>query len=146
MIDEFKKFIMRGNVLDLAVGVIIGGAFGKIVSSLVDDLLMPVVGKITGGIDFTSLFVILGEKGKDAQTLADAKKAGAAVFAYGNFVQNVVDFLIIAFCVFIIVKVANSVQKEAPAPAAAPTTKDCPQCLMQVPIAAKKCGHCTSAI
>jgi large conductance mechanosensitive channel len=145
MMDEFKKFIMRGNVLDLAVGVIIGGAFGKIVSSLVDDMLMPLIGKATGGIDFTNMFIPLSDKVKDVTDLAAAKKLGA-VFAYGSFIQNVVNFVIVAFCIFIIVKIANSLQKPAPAAVAAPTTKDCPQCLMPVPIAAKKCGHCTSAI
>jgi large conductance mechanosensitive channel len=144
MIDEFKKFIMRGNVLDLAVGVIIGGAFGKIVSSLVDDLLMPLIGKATGGIDFTNMFLPLSDKVTNLTDLAAAKKMGA-VFAYGSFIQNVVNFLIVAFCIFIIVKIANSFHKTEPA-AAAPTTKDCPQCLMSVPLAAKKCGHCTSAI
>ena len=143
MIDEFKKFILRGNVLDLAVGVIIGAAFGKIVSSLVDDLLMPLIGLATGGIDFTNKFIALTDKAKDAATLADAKKLGA-VFAYGQFIQNIVNFLIVAFCIFIIVKIANSFQK--PAPAAAPTTQPCPQCLSEIPIGAHKCAHCTSVI
>jgi large conductance mechanosensitive channel len=145
MIDEFKKFVMRGNVLDLAVGVIIGGAFGKIVSSLVDDMIMPLIGKATGGIDFTNMFIPLSDKIKDTANLADAKKLGA-VFAYGSFIQNVVNFVIIAFCIFILVKIANSMQKKEPEAAAAPSTKDCPQCLMSIPIAAKKCGHCTSAL
>lgn len=143
MIDEFKKFILRGNVLDLAVGVIIGAAFGKIISSLVDDLLMPLIGLMTGGIDFTNKFIALSDKAKDAVTLADAKKLGA-VFAYGEFIQNIVNFLIVAFCIFIIVKIANSAQK--PAPAAAATTKPCPECLSEIPIGAHKCAHCTSVI
>jgi large conductance mechanosensitive channel len=143
MIDEFKKFVMRGNVLDLAVGVIIGGAFGKIVSSLVDDLIMPVIASVTGGATFANMFLPL--HGQTATDLAAAKKDGA-VLAYGSFIQNIVDFLIIAFCIFIIVKIANSLQKPAPAVAAAPTTKDCPLCLMSIPIGAKKCGHCASAL
>ena len=143
MIDEFKKFILRGNVLDLAVGVIIGAAFGKIVSSLVDDLLMPLIGLVTGGIDFSNKFIALSDKAKDATTLVDAKKLGA-VFAYGQFIQNIVNFLIVAFCIFIIVKIANSFQK--PAEAAAATTKPCPECLSDIPIGAHKCAHCTSVI
>jgi large conductance mechanosensitive channel len=143
MIDEFKKFILRGNVLDLAVGVIIGAAFGKIVSSLVEDLLMPLIGIATGGIDFSNKFIALSDKAQGATTLADAKKLGA-VFAYGNFIQNIVNFLIVAFCIFIVVKIANKFQK--PAPAAAATTMPCPQCLSEIPIGAHKCAHCTSVI
>ena len=122
LVKEFKDFAMRGNVMDMAVGVIIGGAFGKIVSSLVDDIIMPLVGKATGGIDFTNLFINLGSEHYD--TLAAAKEAGAAVFAYGNFIQNIVDFLIIAFCIFLMIKGINKVAKkkeEAPAAPPAPT-------------------------
>jgi large conductance mechanosensitive channel protein len=115
-IKEFKEFAMKGNVMDMAVGVIIGGAFGKIVSSLVDDVLMPVIGKLTGGVSFVDLFVTLGDG--NFKTLAAAKEAGAAVFAYGQFIQNIVDFLIVAFCIFLMLKGINKMnrKKEEPAP------------------------------
>ena len=114
---EFKEFAMKGNVMDMAVGVIIGGAFGKIVSSLVDDVLMPIIGKLTGGVSFVDLFVTLGDG--DYKTLAAAKEAGAAVFAYGQFIQNIVDFLIVAFCIFLMLKGINKMnrKKEEPKPA-----------------------------
>jgi len=117
-IKEFKEFATRGNVMDMAVGVIIGGAFGKIISSLVDDVIMPLIGKLTGGSSFKDLFVSLD--GTTYKTLAEAKEAGAAVFAYGNFIQNIVDFLIIAFCIFLMVKAVNKLmhkKEEEPAPA-----------------------------
>ena len=116
-IKEFKEFAMKGNVMDMAVGVIIGGAFGKIVSSLVDDVLMPLIGKMTGGVSFVDLFVTLGDG--DYKTLAAAKEAGAAVFAYGQFIQNIVDFLIVAFCIFLMLKGINKLnrKKEEPKPA-----------------------------
>ena len=116
-IKEFKEFAMKGNVMDMAVGVIIGGAFGKIVSSLVDDVLMPLIGKMTGGVSFTDMFVTLGDG--DFKTLAAAKEAGAAVFAYGQFIQNIVDFLIVAFCIFLMLKGINKMnrKKEEPKPA-----------------------------
>ena len=117
-ISEFKEFAMRGNVMDMAVGVIIGGAFGKIVSSLVDDVLMPVIGKLTGGVSFTDLFINLGDG--DYSTLAAAKEAGAAVLAYGQFIQNIFDFIIIAFCIFLMIKAMNKLKKEKPAEPAAP--------------------------
>ena len=117
-IKEFKEFAMKGNVMDMAVGVIIGGAFGKIISSLVDDVLMPVIGKLTGGVSFVDMFVTLGDG--DFKTLAAAKEAGAAVFAYGQFIQNIVDFLIVAFCIFLMLKGINKMnrKKEEPAPEA----------------------------
>src|SRR5579862_8154368 len=142
MLSEFKKFIMRGNVLDLAIGVIIGGAFGKIVASLVGDVLMPVIGLALGKVDFSGLFISLN--GQSYPTLADAKKAAAPVLAYGVFINTVIEFLIVAFVIFIIVKQVNRFQK--PAPAAAPTTKDCPQCCTAIPIGAKRCPACTSAL
>ena len=120
-IKEFKEFAMKGNVMDMAVGVIIGGAFGKIVSSLVDDVLMPLLGKVTGGISFVDLFVTLGDG--EYQSLAAAKEAGAAVLAYGQFIQNVVDFLIVAFCIFLMLRGINKFNRkkeEAPAPAEEP--------------------------
>lgn len=119
MLKEFKDFINKGNVMDLAVGVIIGGAFGKIVDSVVGDLMMPVIGKVAGGIDFSNYFAALD--GKAYSTLADAKKAGAAVFAYGNFVTVLINFVLLAFCVFLLVKWVNSIMpKPAPAPPAPP--------------------------
>ena len=116
-IKEFKEFAMKGNVMDMAVGVIIGGAFGKIVSSLVGDVLMPLIGKLTGGVSFVDLFVNLGDG--NFNTLAEAKEAGAAVFAYGQFIQNIIDFLIVALCIFLMIKGMNKLsrKKEEPAPA-----------------------------
>ena len=117
-IKEFKEFAVKGNVMDMAVGVIIGGAFGKIVSSLVSDVLMPLIGKLTGGISFTDLFVNLGDG--QYNTLAEAQEAGAAVLAYGQFIQNVIDFIIIAFCIFLMIKGMNKLKKEKPAEPEAP--------------------------
>ena len=128
MLKEFKGFIMRGNVLDLAVAVIIGGAFGKIVASLVNDIVMPVIGLVMGGVDFSGLSITVG----------------AAVIQWGVFIQTIVDFLIVAFVIFLIIKAANKFQK--PAPAAAPTTKDCPHCFSAIPIKATRCPHCTSEL
>ena len=124
-VKEFKEFAMKGNVMDMAVGVIIGGAFGKIVSSLVDDIIMPLIGKMTGGVSFTDLFVNLSEG--NYQTLAAAKEAGAAVFAYGQFIQNIIDFLIVAFCIFLMIKGMNNLNKkkeEEPAAPAGPTQEE----------------------
>ncbi len=143
MLKEFKEFVMRGNVLDLAVGVIIGAAFGRIVSSLVGDVLMPPIGKILGGVDFSGLFINLGET--HYPTITAAKAAGAPTLNYGIFLNSVIDFLIVAFCVFIVIQLVNYWIKK-PAPAAAPTTKDCPQCAMAIPIQAKRCGHCTTQL
>jgi large conductance mechanosensitive channel len=143
MLKEFKEFAMKGNVMDMAVGIIIGAAFGKIVSSFVSDVLMPPLGLVLGKVDFTSLFVDL--TGKGYATLADAKKAGAATLNYGNFVQTIVDFLIVAFAIFIVVKNVNRWTTKPAAPAAL-TTKDCPQCAMAIPLAAKRCGHCTAQL
>ena len=117
-ISEFKEFAMKGNVMDMAVGVIIGGAFGKIVTSLVNDVIMPLVSLATGGIDFTNLFVNLSDDVK-YKTLAEAQEAGASVFAYGTFIQNIIDFIIIAFCIFLMIKAMNKMKKkEEPAPEA----------------------------
>jgi large conductance mechanosensitive channel len=138
---EFKKFIMRGNVLDLAVGVIIGAAFGKVISSLVDDIFSPLIGLVVGGLNFNDVFIPL--KGQTDTLLVEAKKHGP-VLAYGSFVTNVINFLIIAFCIFLVVKAANKIK--GPEPAAAVVTKDCPQCTMSIPLAAKKCPHCTSVL
>ena len=124
-IKEFKEFAIKGNVMDMAVGVIIGGAFGKIVTSLVNDVLMPIIGKMTGGISFTDLFVNLGDG--NYQTLAAAQEAGAAVLAYGQFIQNIIDFIIIAFCIFLMIKGMNKLKKEeepAPEAPAGPTQEE----------------------
>lgn len=141
MLKEFKAFAMRGNVLDMAVGIIIGAAFGKIVSSLVDDVLMPPLGKLLGHADFSNFFVSLD--GRSYATLAEAKAAHAVTVNYGMFVNTIINFLIVAFAVFLLVRAVNRWVVKQP-PAAAPTTKDCPQCAMAIPITAKKCGHCTS--
>src|SRR5713226_7380162 len=134
---------MRGNVVDLAVGVIIGAAFGKIVSSLVEDVIMPPIGKLLGHVDFAGLFINLS--GKSYETLKAAKDAGAPTLNYGIFLNSVINFLIVAFCVFLVVKQINRLAAK-PASAAAPTTKDCPQCAMPIPLAAKRCGHCTTQL
>jgi large conductance mechanosensitive channel len=149
MIKEFREFIIRGNVLDLAVGVIIGASFGKIVTSVVDDMIMPPIGMVLGKVDFSSLFIKLGDgvkkNGDPITSLADAKAAGVPVIAYGNFLNTVIQFLIVAFCVFLIVKAANSLRREAPGPAA-PATRDCPYCLSSIPAAATRCAQCTSQV
>ncbi|WP_413289328.1 large conductance mechanosensitive channel protein MscL [Bdellovibrio sp. HCB337] len=141
MWNEFKAFISKGNVLDLAVGIIIGAAFGKIVSSFVADVLMPVVSLGLGKVDFTNLFVALN--GQTYETLADAKKAAAPTLNYGVFLNSLIDFAIIGFAVFLIVKMANKVQKPAPA---AVTTKECPFCASMIPLKATRCPQCTSTL
>ena len=142
MVKEFKEFIMRGNVMDMAVGVIVGGAFGAIVNSLVNDVIMPVISLATGKVDFSNLFVSLD--GTKYATLAEAQEAGGSVFAYGNFIQAVIEFLIIALCIFLMVKCVNKLRK--PEPEAAPTTKVCPFCKNEVPLEATRCGFCTSEL
>jgi len=142
MFKEFREFIMRGNVLDLAVAVIIGAAFGKIVTSLVGDILMPPLGLILKNVDFTNLYVDLS--GGHHETLAQAKAAGDATIAYGTFLNNVIDFLIVAFVIFFLIRAANKM-KRAPAPAA-PTTKECPFCHTTIPLAATRCPNCTSTL
>lgn len=142
MLKEFRDFAMRGNVLDLAIGVIIGGAFGKIVSSLVADILMPPLGLLMKRVDFTSLFVSLN--GQHYASLAAAKEAGAPTLNYGLFLSTVIDFIIVAFVIFLAVRTINRMRRqEAPAPNV-PTTKTCPHCLSEIPLKAFKCGHCTS--
>jgi large conductance mechanosensitive channel len=143
MLKEFKEFAMRGNVLDLAVGVIIGAAFGKIITSFVSDMLMPPIGKLLGGVDFSNRFLVLGEGHFD--TLKAAKDAGVATLNYGLFVNAVIDFTIVAFAIFLVVKAVNRAMPK-PAPAPAPAMKDCPQCLSAIPAKAARCAHCTSAV
>jgi large conductance mechanosensitive channel len=141
--NEFKQFIMRGNVVDLAVGVVIGAAFGKIVTSFVEDVLMPPIGLALGNVDFSNLFINLS--GKDFPSVAAAKAAGAATLNYGIFFNNILNFLIIAFAIFLLIKQVNRLHQPEPA-AAPPPTKDCHFCLSAVPIRATKCAHCTSEL
>ena len=142
MFKEFKEFAMKGNVLDMAVGIIIGAAFGKIISSFVADLLMPIIGLLLGKVDFSNLFVNLS--GQAYPTIAAAKAAGAATFNYGIFINTVIDFLIIAFAIFLLIKQVNRFKRQ-PAPAA-PNAKDCPFCASAIPIQASRCPHCTSQL
>jgi large conductance mechanosensitive channel len=144
MLEEFKKFIMRGSVLDLAVGVIIGGAFGKIVSSLVNDVIMPPIGLLLGRVNFANLFINLS--GKPYDSLAAAKEAGAATINYGLFINTIIEFLIVALVLFVIIKQANRLQAKKEAVPAAPTTKECPFCFTTIPVQAKRCPNCTSQL
>jgi large conductance mechanosensitive channel len=143
MLAEFKKFAMRGNVIDLAVGFIMGGAFGAIVNSLVNDIIMPPIGLILGKIDFSNLFINLS--GKPYASLAEAKAAGAATINYGQFINTVINFLIVAFVLFLLVRQVNRWTVRPAAPAA-PTTKPCPYCFTEIPIKAVRCPHCTSTL
>lgn len=142
MLKEFKKFALRGNMIDLAVGIIIGGAFTSIVNSLVNDIVMPILSIFTKNIDFTNLFITLD--GKEYETLEAAKAAGAATISYGAFITGVLNFLIMAFVVFLLVRWINKFKK--PDPPAAPTTKSCPYCFTDINIKATKCPHCTADI
>ncbi len=142
MLKEFKEFAMRGNVLDMAIGIIIGAAFGRVVTSMVNDILMPPIGLLLGRMDFSNLFFNLG--GGSYDSLAAAQQAGAPTLNYGLFLNQVIAFLIVAFAVFLIVKQVNRMKRtEAPA---APNTKNCPHCMMSIPLQASKCAHCTSAV
>lgn len=142
MLKEFKKFALRGNMIDLAVGIIIGGAFSGIVNSLVNDIVMPLLSLLTRNIDFTNLFIALD--GKDYEKLQEAKDAGAATVNYGVFLSGVLNFLIMAFVVFLMVRWINKLKK--PEPVIAPTTKACPYCLTEINLNASRCPHCTSEI
>ena len=149
MLKEFKEFAMRGNVVDMAVGIIIGAAFGTIVNSLVSDIIMPPIGLLLGNIDFSNLFVVLKEGAKGAgpyESLAAAKAAGAVSINYGFFINTVISFLIVAFAVFLLIRVVNQLKRRDAAPPPVPTTKDCPYCLSTIPIKATRCGHCTSEL
>jgi len=146
MLKEFKAFAMRGNVIDLAVGIIIGGAFGTIVKSLVDDVIMPPIGLALGNVDFADLFMLLKAGAKSPPpyaTLAEAQAAGAVTVNYGVFFNAVITFLIVAFCVFLLVRAMNRLR---PQEAVAPTTKECPYCRMAAPVGATRCPHCTSEL
>ena len=142
MFKEFKAFAMRGNVLDMAVGIILGAAFGRIITSLVNDIIMPPIGLVLGKVDFSSLFLNLS--GKSYATLAEAKAVGAPTIAYGMFLNTVIDFVIVAFAIFLLVRQIN--RWSTPVPAAAPASKDCPFCLSAIPVKATRCPHCTSAL
>jgi large conductance mechanosensitive channel len=147
MIKEFKEFAVKGNALDMAVGIIIGGAFGTIVKSLVDDVLMPPIGLLLGGIDFSNLFVVLKEGAEGLApyfSLAAAKEAGAVSINYGVFFNAVISFLIVAFAVFMLVRAMNTLRREKEEPAAEPTTKECPYCLSTIALNARRCPNCTS--
>ena len=147
MLKEFRDFAMKGNVVDMAVGIIIGAAFGTIVASLVSDIIMPPIGMMMGGVDFTNIFVALkdGATAGPYKTLADAQAAGAVTMNVGVFINKVISFIIVAFSVFMLVKAMNKAKRAEPAPApAAPTTKECPYCLSSIPLKAKRCAHCAS--
>jgi large conductance mechanosensitive channel len=149
MLKEFKEFAMKGNVLDMAIGIIIGAAFGTIVKSLVSDVIMPPIGLLLGNVDFSSLYILLQSGAKVAgpyASLADAQSAGAVTLNYGIFINSIVSFLIIAFSVFLIIKSVNQLKRKEEAPATAPTTKSCPYCYTVIPIQATKCPACTSGL
>ena len=143
MLKEFKAFAMRGNVLDLAIGVIIGGAFGKIITSLVNDIIMPPIGLLLGKVDFSNLYINLS--GKEFTSLKDAQAAGAATINYGLFLNTVIDFLIVAFIIFLIVREINRLTVKPAAPAE-PATRECPYCCSTIPIKASRCPNCTSEL
>ncbi len=144
IIKEFKEFSIKGNVLDMAIGIIIGTAFGKIVTSLVNDIIMPPIGLILGKVNFSNLFINLS--GQHYDSLESAKAAGAATINYGMFINVVIDFIIVAFIMFLIIKQVNKLKKPAPAPAPVQTTKECPFCFSAIPIKATRCPACTSQL
>jgi large conductance mechanosensitive channel len=148
MLKEFKEFVLRGNVLDMAVGIIIGAAFGTIVTSLVNDVIMPPIGLLLGGVDFSNLFILLkaGSPAAPYASLADAQAAGAVTINYGVFINAVISFLIVAFVIFLLIRSINRLRREEEAPPPEPTTKECPYCLSTIPIKATRCAHCTSEL
>lgn len=149
MFKEFKEFAMRGNVIDMAIGIIIGGAFGPIVGSMVSDILMPPIGLALGNVDFSNLFILIKEGSKAAApyaSLASAKEAGAVTINYGLFINTIISFIIVAFCVFLLVKTMNRLKREEEAAPAEPTSKDCPFCCSAVSIKASRCPQCTSEL
>ena len=148
MLKDFKDFAMKGNVVDMAVGIIIGAAFGTIVKSLVADVIMPPIGMLLGNVDFSNLFVVLKEGAAAGPylALADAQKAGAVTINYGMFINTVISFIIVAFAVFIIVRYLNKLKREEEAPPEDPTTKECPRCYSTIHIQASRCGFCTSEL
>ena len=148
MFKEFKEFAIKGNVVDMAVGIIIGAAFGTIVKSLVADIIMPPIGLLLGNVDFSNLFIVLKgtAAGDTFASLADAQKAGAVTLNYGMFINTIISFLIVAFAVFLLIRGLNKLKREEEAPPEEPTTKECPRCLSTIPIKATRCGHCTSEL
>ena len=148
MLKEFKEFAMRGNMMDMAVGIIIGAAFGGIIKSLVADVLMPPIGLLLGNVDFSNIFMVLkqGATPGPYASLDAAKEAGAVVMSWGVFVNTIINFLIVAFALFLVIRAMNKAKKKEEAPAAAPTTRECPQCLSTIPIKASRCAHCTSQL
>ncbi len=148
MLKEFKEFAMRGNVIDMAVGIIIGAAFGTIISSFVADIIMPPIGLLLGNVDFSNMFMVLKE-GKVAgpyETVAAAKTAGAVTLNYGVFFNTIISFLIVAFAVFLVIRNVNRLKRKEEVPPTAPTTKECPYCISVIPIKAVRCPHCTAEI
>lgn len=143
MWKEFKEFAMKGNIVDLAIGVVIGGAFGKIVTSLVNDIIMPIIGILLGKVNFSNLFIPLGSG--SFKTIDEAKIAGVATLNYGLFINNIIDFFIVAFSIFLVIKQLNRFTKKKEA-VAAPTTKKCQYCLSEIPVEATRCAHCTSTL
>jgi large conductance mechanosensitive channel len=148
MLKEFKEFAMRGNVVDMAVGIVIGAAFGLIVKSLVADVIMPPIGLLLGNVDFSNLFIVLkeGTTAGPYAALADAQAAGAVSINYGAFINTVISFLIVAFAIFLLIRGMNKLKRKEEAPPAEPTDKECPQCLSKIPIKAKRCAFCTSEV
>ena len=148
MIKEFKEFAVKGNVVDMAVGIIIGGAFGTIVKSLVADVIMPPIGLLLGNVDFSELFLVLKSGGTAGpyMTLAEAQKAGAVTINYGLFLNAVISFLIVAFAVFMLIRAVNKMKREEVAPPAEPTTRECPHCFSTISLKATRCPHCTSEV
>lgn len=144
LIKEFKEFAVKGNVIDLAVGVIIGGAFNKIVSSLVNDVVMPPIGMLFGKVDFTNLFFTLGKE--EYKTLSEAKEAGAATINYGVFINNIIQFLITAFVIFLVIRQINKMKRKEEKKTEQPTTKECPYCITSIPLKATKCPNCTTSL
>ena len=149
MLQDFKKFVMRGSVVDMAIGIVIGASFGGIVKSFVDDVLMPPIGLLLGNVDFSNLFITLKEGAKAAgpyASLAAAKTAGAVTLNLGVFINTIISFIIIAFAVFLVIKGINRMKREQEAPPAEPTTRECPFCLSEIPLKASRCPHCTSEL
>lgn len=148
MLKEFKEFALRGNVVDMAVGIIIGAAFGTIVTSLVNDIIMPPIGLLLGGVNFADFFILLkaGSPAPPYASLADAQAAGAVTINYGVFINVVISFLIVAFVVFLLIRSINRMKRKEEAPPAEPTTKECPFCLSTIPLKATRCAHCTSEL